>query len=113
MLTKIHHIGIAVRSIDETLGLYREGLGLPVTKDAVLEEQGIRGVLLSTGEVELELLEPLRPDSAVGRFLESRGEGLHHLCFGTDDIDSDLEAAKAKGLPLIDEQPRPGLAGRI
>lgn len=113
MLNCIHHVGIAVRAADEALGFYRDVLGLPVTKDAVLEEQGVRGVLLSAGETEIELLQPLRTGSPVGRFLESRGEGLHHLCFGTDDIEAELKVARERGLPLIDERPRPGLAGMI
>lgn len=113
MLTKIHHIGVAVRNADAALGLYRDALGLPVTKEAVLREQGVRGVLLSAGETEIELLQPLQPNSPVGRFIDARGEGLHHLCFATDDIATELAAAKAKSLPLIDEQPRLGLAGTI
>ncbi len=113
MLTKIHHVGVAVRSADDALRFYRDVLGLAVTKDAVLEEQAVRGVLLSAGESEIELLEPQRPDSPVGRFLDSRGEGLHHLCFATNDIEGELAAAKAKALPLIDEHPRQGLAGMI
>jgi methylmalonyl-CoA/ethylmalonyl-CoA epimerase len=86
---------------------------LQITKDAVLQAQGVRGVLLRAGATEIELLEPLQPTTPVGRFLESRGEGLHHLCFATDDIEAELTNAKAKSLPLIDEQPRPGLAGSI
>jgi len=113
VLTKVHHIGVAVRSAEEALGLYRDALGLQVTKDEVLAQQGVRGVLLSAGETEIELLEPTRRDSAVARFLASRGEGLHHLCFATDDIDSELAAARERDLPLIDERPRPGLAGMI
>ena len=113
MLTKIHHVGIAVRSADDALRTYRDALGLLVTKDAVLQQQGIRGVLLSAGETEIELLEPLQANTPVGRFLESRGEGLHHVCFATDDIEAELRDAKSKSLPLIDEQPRAGLAGTI
>jgi methylmalonyl-CoA/ethylmalonyl-CoA epimerase len=113
VLTKIHHVGVAVRQAEQALSFYRDQLGLPVTKDAVLEQQGIRGVLLSAGETEIELLEPLRPDTPVGRFIDSYGEGLHHLCFATDDIDAELEGARAKGLPLIDQQARQGLAGMI
>ncbi|HTE86315.1 MAG TPA: methylmalonyl-CoA epimerase [Dehalococcoidia bacterium] len=113
MLTKIHHVGVAVRSADDALPFYRDALGLAVTKDAVLDEQGVRGVLLRAGQTEIELLEPLRPDTPVGRFIDSRGEGLHHLCLETDDIKVDVAAAKANSLPLIDERPRPGLAGMI
>lgn len=113
MLTKIHHVGIAVRSADEALRFYRDALGMPVTKDEIVEDQGIRGVLLAAGEGEIELLEPTREDTGVARFLASRGEGLHHLCFATDDIEAELETARAKGLPLIDQKPRQGLAGKI
>jgi methylmalonyl-CoA/ethylmalonyl-CoA epimerase len=113
LLTKIHHVGIAVRSADDALGIFRDILGLTPTKDAVLEEQGVRGVLLAAGETEIELLEPIRPDSPVGRFLESRGPGLHHICFESTDIAADLKDARSKSLPLVDQMPRPGLAGSI
>jgi methylmalonyl-CoA epimerase len=103
---------VVVRSADEALRFYRNTLGLPVAKDGVIEDQGVRGVLLPAGETEIELLQPTRPDTGVARFLE-RGEGLHHVCFESDDVGAELEAAKAKGLRLIDERPRQGLAGMI
>jgi methylmalonyl-CoA/ethylmalonyl-CoA epimerase len=112
MLKKIHHVGVVVRSADEALKFYRDTLGLPVTKDAVIEDQGVRGVLLPAGETEIELLEPVREGTGVARFLE-RGEGMHHVCFESDDVAADLDAAAAKGLQLIDKAPRPGLAGMI
>lgn len=112
MLKKIHHVGVVVRSADEALTFYRDTLGLPVTKDAVIEDQGVRGVLLPAGETEIELLEPVREGTGVARFLE-RGEGMHHVCFESDDVAADLDAAAAKGLQLIDKAPRPGLAGMI
>jgi methylmalonyl-CoA/ethylmalonyl-CoA epimerase len=112
MLKKIHHVGVVVRSADEALRFYRDVLGLPVTKDEVIEDQGVRGVLLAAGQTEIELLEPTREGTGVARFLE-KGEGLHHVCFESDDVGSELDAAKAKGLRLIDEKPRPGLAGMI
>jgi methylmalonyl-CoA/ethylmalonyl-CoA epimerase len=112
MLKKIHHVGVVVRSADEALRFYRDVLGLPVAKDAVIEDQGVRGVLLPAGESEIELLEPTREGTGVARFLE-RGEGLHHVCFESDDVGAELEAAKAKGIRLIDEKPRSGLAGMI
>jgi len=112
MLTKIHHVGVVVRSADEALRFYRDVLGLPVAKDEVIEDQGVRGVLLPVGETEIELLEPTREGTGVARFLE-KGEGMHHVCFETDDVGAELDAAKAKGLRLIDEKPRQGLAGMI
>ncbi len=113
MLTKVHHVGIVVHSADEALKFYRDALGLPVSADRVIEDQGVRGVLLQIGGSEIELLEPTRNDTGVARFLESRGEGMHHICFESDDVEKELEAARAKGIELIDEKPRPGLAGMI
>lgn len=113
VFTKIHHVAVVVRSADEALGVYRDALGLPVTKDAVIEDQGVRGVLLQAGEGEIELIQPVRDDTGVARFLASRGEGLHHLCLESTDVAADLRAAKEKGLALIDETPRRGLAGMI
>ncbi len=113
MLSKIHHVGIVVRSADAALGFYRDALGLPVSVDRVIEDQGVRGVLLPIGDAEIELLEPTRDDTGVARYLETRGEGMHHVCLASDDCAADLRAAAAAGVQLIDEKPRPGLAGMI
>ena len=113
MLSKVHHVGVVVQSADEALKFYRDALGLAVTADRVIEDQGVRGVLLQIGGSEIELLEPTRDDTGVARFLATRGEGMHHICFESDDVGAELEAARAKGIELIDQQPRPGLAGMI
>ncbi|MCJ7509867.1 MAG: methylmalonyl-CoA epimerase [Dehalococcoidia bacterium] len=113
MIHKIHHVAIAVRSLDEALRFYRDTLGLPVHEQAVREDQGVKAALLTIGESEIELLEPLGPDTPIGRFLERRGEGIHHICLQTGDIDKELTDLKAKGVELIDQEPRQGLAGRI
>ena len=113
MLTKIHHVGVVVKSADEAMKFYRDALGLKVTADRVIEDQGVRGVLLEIGGSEIELLEPTRNDTGVAKFLESRGEGMHHICFESDDVDAELEGARQKGIQLIDEKPRLGLAGMI
>lgn len=113
MFTKIHHVAVIVRSADEALAVYRDALGLAVTKDEVIEDQGVRGVLLAAGAGEIELIEPVREGTGVARFLESKGEGLHHICLESDDVAADLTAAKDKGLALIDQTPRKGLAGMI
>ena len=113
MLTKIHHIGIVVRSLDEAYTFYRDALSLPVHKEAIIQDQGVRAALLTIGESEIELLEPVAPGTGVARFLAQRGEGLHHLCFETDDVSQELETAKRRGVRLIDQQPRAGLAGMI
>ena len=113
MLTKIHHVGVVVKSADEALKFYRDALGLAVTADRVIEDQGVRGVLLEIGNSEIELLEPTRDDTGVAKFLASRGQGMHHICFESDDVDAELEGARQKGIELIDQKPRPGLAGMI
>ena len=114
MLTHIHHYGFVVRNIDESLGFYRDILGLPVSVDRVIEEQGVRGVLLPIGgNSEIELLEPVSEGTGIARFLETRGEGFHHICFNSTDVSSDLTNAAQKGIQMIDETPRNGLAGLI
>jgi methylmalonyl-CoA/ethylmalonyl-CoA epimerase len=113
MLKKIHHVGIVVRNLDEAFGFYRDTLGLPLHKMATVQDQGVKAALLPVGESEIELLEPITADSGVAKFLEKKGGGLHHLCFETDDIAAELQGAKDKGLRMIDQQPRPGLAGMI
>jgi methylmalonyl-CoA/ethylmalonyl-CoA epimerase len=106
---RIDHIGVAVDDLDEAIALYSERLGMPVQHRETVEAQGVEAVLLGVGESHVELLRPLGPDTAVGKFLERSGPGLHHVAYGTDDIDSALEAARAAGLRLIDESPRTGI----
>ena len=113
MIQKIHHVGIAVKSLDEALRFYSETLGLTVHKRTTVEQQGVKAVLITVGQSEIELLEPLSPETPVGRFLERRGEGVHHVCLQTDGIEQELADLKAKGIELIDQEPRIGLAGRI
>jgi len=113
MIEKIHHVGIAVHNLDEALKFYRDTLGLRVHASATVEDQGVKAALLTIGQSEIELLEPLSPESAVGRFLQRKGEGLHHICFQTPDVDSELEGLKQKGVELVDQEPRKGLAGMI
>lgn len=113
MIEKIHHIGVAVHSLDQALRFYRDVLGLPVTASSEVPDQGVRAALLAIGESEIELLQPLSPESPVGKFLERKGEGLHHICFQTPDVDGELETLKSKDVPLVDQKPRRGLAGMI
>jgi methylmalonyl-CoA/ethylmalonyl-CoA epimerase len=113
MLKKIHHVGLVVPNLEQAMALWRDLLGLHLTKTAVIQDQGVKAALLNAGGSEIELLEPLEPDNAVGKFLSRRGGGLHHVCFETDDVASELEAARAKGIQLIDQKARPGLAGMI
>jgi methylmalonyl-CoA/ethylmalonyl-CoA epimerase len=112
-MRRIHHVGIVVRSLADAYPFYRETLGLPLLKEAVIPDQGVRAALLACGDTEIELLEPLDAASGVGRFLAKRGEGLHHLCFDTPDINAALTMLKEKHVELLDRAPRPGLAGQI
>jgi methylmalonyl-CoA/ethylmalonyl-CoA epimerase len=113
MLRKIHHVGVVVPNLEQAMAFWRDLLGLPLTKTATIQDQGVRAALLQAGESEIELLEPLNPDNGVGKFLARRGGGLHHLCFETSDVARELEEARNKGIQLIDQKPRPGLAGMI
>ncbi len=113
MLKRIHHVGVVVPNLEEGLRFWRDTLGLRFKKAATIQDQGVKAALLDTGTSEIELLEPIDPEGGVGRFLARRGGGLHHVCFESDDVAADLEAARAKGIPLIDQKPRKGLAGMI
>ena len=110
---KIHHVGIVVEKLTRAYGFYRDTLGLPLLREVVIKDQGIRAALLGARESEIELLEPTQAGTGVARFLEKRGEGLHHLCFETADVDASLRRLKVAGVALIDEASREGLAGRI
>jgi methylmalonyl-CoA/ethylmalonyl-CoA epimerase len=106
---RIDHVGVAVEDLDEAVELYSERLGMAVQHRETVEAQGVEAVLLGVGESHVELLRPLGPETAVGRFLERSGPGLHHVAYGTEDIESALEAVREAGLRLIDEQPRTGI----
>jgi methylmalonyl-CoA/ethylmalonyl-CoA epimerase len=113
MLKKIHHVGVVVPNLEQAMSFWRDLLGLRLTKSQTVQDQGVKAALLQVGESEIELLEPLSPDNGVGKFLAKRGGGLHHVCFETEDVERELDAAKAKGIQLIDQKPRAGLAGMI
>jgi methylmalonyl-CoA/ethylmalonyl-CoA epimerase len=106
---RIDHIGVAVEDLDSGVQLYTEQLGMPVQHRETVEEQGVEAVLLGVGVSHVELLRPLGPETAVGRFLQRSGPGLHHVAYATEDIDSALAALRQAGLRLIDERPRTGI----
>jgi methylmalonyl-CoA epimerase len=108
MLNKVDHIGIAVNSIEEALAFFRDTLGLEVEQVEEVPDQKVRIAFLPVGETHVELLEPTSPDSNVAKFLEKKGEGIHHLAFNVADIDAALASLKEKGVPLIDNEPRTG-----
>ncbi len=109
MFERIDHIGVAVEDLDGAVELYRDRLGMELQHRETVDEQGVEAVLLGVGESHVELLRPLGPDTAVGRFLDRNGPGLHHVAYGTDDIDQALDSVRSAGLALIDEQPRTGI----
>ena len=118
-LTRIHHVALVVADADRALRFYRDLLGLPVAVDRVIEEQGVRGVLLpmpggaGAARCEIEIIQPVRDDTGVAKYLDAQGEGLHHVCLQSTDVAADLRAARDAGQRMIDETPRNGLAGRI
>jgi methylmalonyl-CoA/ethylmalonyl-CoA epimerase len=110
----IHHVGLAVSDLAAAVTEYRERFGAEVEAEERLEEQGVAAAALRLGaRGRVELLAPLGPDTPVGRFLERRGEGMHHVAYEVDDIDAALAALAADGATLIDEQPREGLYGSV
>jgi methylmalonyl-CoA epimerase len=107
------HLGIAVRSIEQAARLYVQGLGLRLERVEVVPEQGVKVGFLPLGEVEIEFLEPLSAESAVARFLEKRGEGLHHLCIEVPDIRAAMARLREQGARLLGEEPSPGAGGSL
>jgi len=110
---KIDHLGIAVRSIEDSLAFYRDSLGLEMSGAEKVEDQGLSLVFLRVGESRIELLEPFSADTPVGRFIAKRGEGLHHICYEVEDLSSKLEELRSRGLRVIDGYPRPGAEGNL
>jgi len=108
---KVDHIGIATHKLDEALALWRDTLGLRVDFTEEVTEQGVRVAMLPVGESHIELLEPLSKTSPVGKFLEKRGPGIHHIAVRVTDIRASLADLKEKGTRLIDETPRTGAGG--
>ncbi|MBV8940703.1 MAG: methylmalonyl-CoA epimerase [Solirubrobacterales bacterium] len=111
MLAAIDHVGIAVEDLDAALAVYRDSLGLPLVHRETVTDQGIDAALLDVGEGHVELLEPLAPDTTVGRFLARRGPGLHHVAYRVADIERALSDLREAGIRLIDERARIGIRG--
>ena len=109
--TVVDHIGIAVRSIDEALSFWQKSLGIQCTGIEEVAEQKVKTAFLPVGATEIELLEATADDSPVAKFIEKKGEGIHHLALRVDDLDAALAELKAQGMRLIDETPRYGAGG--
>jgi methylmalonyl-CoA/ethylmalonyl-CoA epimerase len=108
---KVDHIGIATSEIEQSLSIWRDTLGLSVDSKDEVGEQGVRVAMLAIGETHIELLEPLSADSPIGKFLQKRGPGIHHIALRVPNIREALSDLKAKGARLIDETPRVGANG--
>ncbi len=109
MFGLIDHVGIAVADLDVALALYEGTFGMPVAHRETVEEQGVEAVLLDVGDCHVELLRPLGADTPVGKFLERKGPGLHHVAYRVDDIEAALAKLAGDGVELIDSEPRTGI----
>ncbi|MEM2211215.1 MAG: methylmalonyl-CoA epimerase [Nitrososphaerales archaeon] len=108
MIKKIDHIGIAVKNLDNALKLYKDAFGLEFKSIEVVKDQKVRVATIPIGDVKIELIEPIEIDSPITKFIESRGEGIHHIALESDNISNMLKSLKEKGYKLIDEEPRIG-----
>jgi methylmalonyl-CoA epimerase len=111
MIDKIAHIGIAVKNIDEHLRFYRDILGMKVGERMKVPDQGVEVIFLETGDTRIELLQPLDETANINKFLQKRGEGIHHICLEVEDIEAVLHELEERGIELIDQKPRPGAGG--
>jgi methylmalonyl-CoA/ethylmalonyl-CoA epimerase len=111
MLNRIYHLGYAVEDIEAAARFYRENFDTESTELEVVEEQGIIATMFRVGESMIELVQPTRQDSPVGRFLARRGEGVHHVAYQVEDLEAALKELKMNGVELIDEEPRVGAGG--
>lgn len=111
--TRVHHVAIVIRDLDKALAFYRDQLRLPLDVVMPMPGDGVRIAFLPVGESSIELVEPTTPDTGVARFLESRGEGFHHVCLEVDDIAAQLTRLAQAGVELIDTSPRRGAEGPV
>ncbi|MGH2963718.1 MAG: methylmalonyl-CoA epimerase [Solirubrobacterales bacterium] len=111
MFDRIDHVGVAVADLDTAATLYEGTFGMSLAHRERVESQGVEAALLDVGDGHVELLQPLGPETVVGRFIERRGEGLHHVAYAVEDIDASLDRLRDAGVELIDEEPRAGIRG--
>lgn len=110
-ISHIEHIGIAVKNLKESIKYYEEVLGLQCYSIEEVADQKVKTAFFKVGDTKIELLESTAPDGPVGKFIEKKGEGIHHMAFAVKNIDGALQEAEDKGVQLIDKQPRPGAEG--
>lgn len=111
MFKRIDHIGVAVKNLEESLHIFKDILGMQYTGEEEVEEQKVKTAFLPVGESEIELLESTSPDGAIAKFIEKRGEGIHHIAFEVDDLGEKLKELEKAGVRLIDKKPRYGAGG--
>jgi methylmalonyl-CoA/ethylmalonyl-CoA epimerase len=112
MLRRISHLGLAVKDLDAAIRLYEEVFGLRITRRWKAEADRMEAATFRVGDLEIELMQPLEPESPVGRFIAKRGEGIHHIAYEVDDVARALRLAREAGVQSIDDEPRPGGNGR-
>jgi len=110
-LTHIEHIGIAVKNLDDSIKFYEEILGLKCYAVEEVTDQKVKTAFFQIGQTKIELLESTDPEGPIGKFIDKRGEGIHHIAYAANELESSLETLKNKGIKLIDEKPRPGAEG--
>lgn len=113
MIQRIDHLGIAVRSLADTVKYYEQALGLKCEHYEEVPSQKVKTAFFDVGGVHIELLEPTSPESTIAQFIEKRGEGIHHIAFATDDITGQLAGAKGAGVKVLHEVPFEGAAGKL
>ncbi|MCX5994980.1 MAG: VOC family protein, partial [Chloroflexi bacterium] len=113
MIKRVDHVAIAVKNLDEALKTFENLLGHKAAQVKEVPEQKVKAAMIHVGDVEIELIQPTDPGTGVAKFLESKGEGIHHICFEVDDVDKELQAMAAKGIDTLDKKGRPGLAGKV
>jgi len=113
MFDRVDHVGIAVRDLDAAIAFYTRAFGVTVAHREIVEEQGVEEAMFRVGESWIQLLRPLALDTPVGKYIERRGEGVHHVGYGVSDLKATLEHLKEEGLDLIDPEPRPGSRGTM
>lgn len=111
--SRVHHVAVVVRDLDQALSFYRDRLGLPVDLVLPIESDGVTIAFLPVGESKIELVQPTDSSTGVARFLESRGEGFHHVCLEVADVAAELNRLAGEGVELIDLTPRPGAEGPV
>ncbi|AYC29517.1 methylmalonyl-CoA epimerase [Paenisporosarcina cavernae] len=110
-MKKVDHIGIAVKDLQASIAYYEETLGLTCLKVEEVESQAVRVAFIDAGNVKLELLEPMNENNAIHAFIQKKGEGIHHIAFGVDDIEHRMDELRTKGVKLLSEKPSPGAGG--